>query len=154
MFQWPWRPPKPTGYREITIWYRYKSCIAGVRQTANGEVFSPKKLTEAHKRLPLPAFVNLTNLENSHLIIVRVNDRYLIAKHRIIDLSAAVVKKLVFYKKGTAGFPRGDHHRRRGVTSECSGQPSRNFLMYLPAVRVNSHKSMSFPRTLKRVGKR
>lgn len=43
--------------------------------TANGELFNPNALTAAHKYLPLPIHVQVTNLENGKSIIVRVNDR-------------------------------------------------------------------------------
>ena len=70
--------------------------------TANGEAFDPNGLNAAHKHLPLPIFVRVTNLENHRSIIVRVNDRGPFVKGRIIDLSAGAARKLGFYKKGTA----------------------------------------------------
>lgn len=69
--------------------------------TANGEAFDPKGLYAAHKYLPLPTYVKVTNLKNNRTIIVRVNDRGPFVKGRIIDLTAAAAKKLGFYKKGT-----------------------------------------------------
>jgi len=56
----------------------------------------------AHKSLPLPTFVWVTNLENNRRIAVRVNDRGPFFKGLIIDLSAGAAKRLGFYKKGTA----------------------------------------------------
>ena len=70
--------------------------------TANGEVFDPNGLNAAHKYLPLPTHVRVTNLENRRSLILRVNDRGPFVKGRIIDLSAGAAKKLGFYKKGTA----------------------------------------------------
>ena len=70
--------------------------------TANGEAFDPNGLNAAHKYLPLPTYVKVTNLENSRSIIIRVNDRGPFVKGRIIDLSAGAAKRLDFYKKGTA----------------------------------------------------
>ena len=79
------------------------------RMTANGEVFDPKGLTAAHKYLPLPTHVKVTNLENDRSIIVRVNDRgpfpsdhNSASGSRIIDLSAGAAKRLGFYQKGLA----------------------------------------------------
>lgn len=69
--------------------------------TANGEAFNPKGLSAAHKHLPLPTFVQVTNLSNNRRIIVRVNDRGPFVDGRIIDLSAGAAKKLGFYKQGT-----------------------------------------------------
>ena len=92
-------------YREkgIASWYGYETYRQkGGRMTANGEAFDPKGLNAAHKYLPLPTFVWVTNLENNRRIALRVNDRGPFVKGRIIDLSAGAAKKLGFYKKGTA----------------------------------------------------
>lgn len=70
--------------------------------TANGERFDPDLVSAAHKYLPLPANVRVTNLETKKSIIVRVNDRGPFAHDRVIDLSAAAAKELGFYDKGTA----------------------------------------------------
>jgi rare lipoprotein A len=92
-------------YRQkgIASWYGYETYRQkGGRMTANGEVFDPKGLNAAHKFLPLPTFVWVTNLENNRRIALRVNDRGPFVKGRIIDLSASAAKRLGFYKKGTA----------------------------------------------------
>ncbi len=92
-------------YREkgIASWYGKETYRQkGGKMTANGEKFNPGGLTAAHKHLPLPIFVRVSNLENNRSIIVRVNDRGPFVKGRIIDLSAGAAKKLGFYKKGTA----------------------------------------------------
>lgn len=92
-------------YRQIGIasWYGYETYHQkGGHMTANGERFDPNGLNAAHKHLPLPIFVKVTNLENNRQIVVRVNDRGPFVKDRIIDLSAGAAKKLGFYKKGTA----------------------------------------------------
>jgi rare lipoprotein A len=74
----------------------------GGYMTANGEVFDPNEFSAAHKYLPLPTYVRVTNLENYRSIIVRVNDRGPFSNGRIIDLSAGAAQHLGFYKKGTA----------------------------------------------------
>jgi rare lipoprotein A len=92
-------------YREegIASWYGYETWKQkGGRMTANGEVFDPNGLNAAHKTLPLPTHVKVTNLENGRSIILRVNDRGPFVEGRIIDLSAGAAKKLGFYGKGTA----------------------------------------------------
>jgi rare lipoprotein A len=92
-------------YRErgIASWYGYETRNkAGGHMTANGEVFDPDGLNAAHKYLPLPSHVKVTNLENGRSILLRVNDRGPFVKGRIIDLSAGAAKKLGFYEKGTA----------------------------------------------------
>jgi len=92
-------------YRQkgIASWYGYETQRKkGGRMTANGEAFDPEGLNAAHKYLPLPTFVWVTNLENNRRIALRVNDRGPFVKGRIIDLSAGAAKRLGFYKKGTA----------------------------------------------------
>ncbi len=92
-------------YRQegIASWYGYETYHQrGGRMTANGEAFDPHGLSAAHKHLPLPTFVRVTNLENNRQVIVRVNDRGPFVQGRIIDLSAGAAKKLGFHKKGTA----------------------------------------------------
>ncbi len=94
-------------YREegLASWYGYESG----RMTANGEAFNPNGLTAAHKYLPIPMFVKVTDLENGKSVIVRVNDRGPFPSahnaksgERIIDLSMGAAKRLGFYGKGTA----------------------------------------------------
>jgi rare lipoprotein A len=70
--------------------------------TAYGETFDPDIPSAAHKYLPLPMIVRVTNLENNASIIVRVNDRGPFVDERVIDLSAEAAKQLGFYEKGTA----------------------------------------------------
>jgi rare lipoprotein A len=92
-------------YRQegIASWYGYESYRQpGGRMTANGEAFKPDGLTAAHKHLPLPIFVRVTNLTNRRTVIVRVNDRGPFVEGRIIDLSAGAARKLGFYEQGTA----------------------------------------------------
>lgn len=103
----PMSPEKAADYREegIASWYGYESG----RMTANGEVFNPSGLSAAHKYLPIPMFVRVTNLENGRSLIVRVNDRgpFPSAQNsgsgkRIIDLSMGAARKLEFYGRGLA----------------------------------------------------
>ncbi len=92
-------------YREkgVASWYGQETrSQRGGHMTANGEAFDPDQLTAAHKYLPLPTHVRVTNLENNTSIIVRVNDRGPFVDDRIIDLSAGAAKKLGFYDQGLA----------------------------------------------------
>jgi rare lipoprotein A len=92
-------------YREVgtASWYGYETWHKkGGRMTADGEVFDPDGLNAAHKHLPLPTHVRVTNLENKRSVILRVNDRGPFVRGRIIDVSAGAAKRLGFYKKGTA----------------------------------------------------
>jgi len=87
----------------IASWYGYETYRQkDGHMTANGEAFHPNGLTAAHKYLPLPTFVKVTNLENRRSIILRVNDRGPFVEGRIIDLSAGAARKLGFYEQGTA----------------------------------------------------
>lgn len=90
-------------YREkgIASWYGDETYRQpGGHMTANGEAFNPNGLSAAHKHLPLPVFVRVTNLSNRRSIVVRVNDRGPFIDGRIIDLSAGAAKKLGFYNQG------------------------------------------------------
>ena len=92
-------------YREsgLASWYGAETLRRkGGHMTANGEAFDPDELSAAHKYLPLPTYVRVTNLENGRGIIVRVNDRGPFVDGRIIDLSAAAARRLGFHAAGTA----------------------------------------------------
>jgi len=69
--------------------------------TSNGERYNMFAMSAAHKNLPLPSYVQVTNLENNKQIIVRVNDRGPFHEGRIIDLSYAAANKLDIIKAGT-----------------------------------------------------
>ena len=64
------------------------------RKTASGEIFYKDSLTAAHKTLPFGTKVRVTNLKNNKSVIVKVNDRGMRGKKRIIDLSPAAAKEL------------------------------------------------------------
>lgn len=70
-------------------------------KTANGEIYDMYEFTAAHKTLPLPSFVRVTNLRNDKQIVVRVNDRGPFHNNRLIDLSYAAAYKLDMLKTGT-----------------------------------------------------
>lgn len=70
--------------------------------TASGETFSAYGMTAAHKTLPLPCVVRVTNLENGKQAILKVNDRGPFKHRRILDVSVAAAKRLGFYKQGLA----------------------------------------------------
>lgn len=72
------------------------------RKTSNGEIYNMYGMTAAHKTLPIPSFVKVTNLENQKTAIVRVNDRGPFHSDRIIDLTYTAARKLGFAQKGTA----------------------------------------------------
>lgn len=93
--------PSSKGFRQrgLASWYGNK--FHG-RHTSNGEIYSMYEMTAAHKTLPIPCYVKVTNLGNGRTVIVRVNDRGPFHGDRIIDLSYAAAKKLGYSDKGTA----------------------------------------------------
>lgn len=72
------------------------------RQTSNGEVFDMDLISAAHKTLPLPSMVEVTNLDNGRKMVMRVNDRGPFVGDRIIDLSRAAADQLGYRQKGVA----------------------------------------------------
>lgn len=94
-------PKEQPDYDETGIASWYGPTFYGHR-TANGEVYTAADLTAAHRTLPLPVNVRVTNLDNGKSIVVRVNDRGPFAKGRIIDLSERAAELLGYKEKGTA----------------------------------------------------
>jgi rare lipoprotein A len=72
------------------------------KATANGEIYDQNDMTAAHRTLPMPSVVRVTNLENGRSIKLRINDRGPFAQGRIIDLSRRGAQLLGFYNAGTA----------------------------------------------------
>jgi len=70
--------------------------------TANGEIYDENDMTAAHRTLPMPSLVRVTNLDNGRSIVVRVNDRGPYAHGRIIDMSRRGAQLLGFERGGTA----------------------------------------------------
>ncbi|MBO1518491.1 septal ring lytic transglycosylase RlpA family protein [Oceanisphaera sp. DM8] len=69
--------------------------------TSNGEVYDMYTMTAAHKHLPLPSFLRVTNKENGKQVVVRVNDRGPFHEGRVVDLSYAAAYKLGMLDTGT-----------------------------------------------------
>lgn len=89
------------GFTETGIASWYGPNFDG-KPTSCMETYDMYKMTAAHKTLPLPSYVEVTNLENNRKIVVRVNDRGPFHEGRIIDLSYSAAWKLDIIKKGTA----------------------------------------------------
>lgn len=89
------------GYKERghASWYGKK--FHG-HNTSNGEVYDMYGMTAAHKTLPIPSYVRVTNLNNNRQVVVRVNDRGPFHGGRVIDLSYAAAYRLGFVDQGTA----------------------------------------------------
>ena len=83
----------------IASWYGAK--FHG-RKTANGEIYDMNTLTAAHRTLPMPSYVRVTNMENGRSLVLKVNDRGPFARGRIIDISRRGSQLLGFQRQGTA----------------------------------------------------
>ncbi|BFM17749.1 septal ring lytic transglycosylase RlpA [Maricurvus nonylphenolicus] len=93
--------PSAEGFRQEgdASWYGRK--FHG-RRTSNGEVYDMYGMTAAHKTLPIPSYVRVTNKRNGRSVVVRVNDRGPFHGGRIIDLTYTAASKLGFVNQGTA----------------------------------------------------
>ena len=94
-------PERDLSYDETGIASWYGREFAG-KPTANGEIFDPSVVSAAHKTLPMPSAVRVTNLENGRSMVVRVNDRGPFVAGRIIDLSREAARLLGFRRQGIA----------------------------------------------------
>lgn len=94
-------PQEQPDYDETGIASWYGAEFHG-RRTANGEVFDAASLTAAHRTLPMPVNVRVTNLDNGRSLMLRVNDRGPFSKGRIIDVSDRAADLLGFKLQGTA----------------------------------------------------
>lgn len=93
--------PSSLGYLEVGLASWYGKKFHG-RLTSNGEQFDMYQLTAAHKSLPLPTWVRVTNLDNGRKVTLRVNDRGPFHDDRLIDLSYQAAIALGFADKGLA----------------------------------------------------
>lgn len=95
-----WYTPKEQpNYEEVGMASWYGDAFNG-RPTSTGERFNMHELTAAHKTLPLPGLVEVTNLENGRRVVVRVNDRGPFVDGRIIDLSRGAAQELGMISQG------------------------------------------------------
>lgn len=99
----PMTPREALGFREVGIASHYKEgFLIFPGKTAIGEKLYGWSAGAAHKTLPLPCRIKITNLSNGRSTTVRVNDRGPFVGGRIIDVTAPVAKKLGFYERGLA----------------------------------------------------
>ncbi len=112
--------------RGVASWYGRK--FHGKR-TSSGEPYDMYAMTAAHKRLPLPSWVEVKNLDNGRTAVVKVNDRGPFAKGRIIDLSYAAASKLGVVATGTAPVairvigPEGHEATRERSSRQPDAEP-------------------------------
>lgn len=97
-----YHPRKFYEYREVGIasYYGGTDVFHG-RKTSNGETFDMNRLSAAHKTLPIPCVVRVTNLKNGRSLNLKINDRGPFVKGRIIDVSRKAAQLLGFYRAGT-----------------------------------------------------
>lgn len=117
----------PKGFRETgrASWYGKK--FHGKR-TANGETYDMFKMTAAHKTLPLPSYVRVTNRSNGRSVVVRVNDRGPFHPGRIIDLSYAAAARLDLLHHGSADVQIEALTAQQGTTAIESTQGKPRYL--------------------------
>ena len=124
------------GYRKqgIASWYGKK--FHG-KKTSNGEIYNMYAMTAAHKTLPLPCYVRVTNLKNQRSVILRVNDRGPFHDRRIIDLSYTAAVKLGIQKNGT-GFVEVRTVEPEQSLSEATDNVKPEEIIYLQVGAFNS----------------
>ncbi|WP_339929300.1 septal ring lytic transglycosylase RlpA family protein [uncultured Brevundimonas sp.] len=96
--QW-YRPVEDPNYDVTGLASWYGDQFNG-RPTATGEIFDMHALTAAHKTLPLPGLVEVTNLANGRSVVLRVNDRGPFVDNRVIDLSRGAAEELDLLSRG------------------------------------------------------
>lgn len=92
---------KSSRYYEATGVASWYGTLFHEKRTSSGEPYNMLGMTAAHKTLPLPTYVEVTNLKNNRRIIVKVNDRGPFSSSRLIDLSYVAAKKLDMIGHGT-----------------------------------------------------
>jgi rare lipoprotein A len=104
----------------VSSWYGQK--FHG-HLTSNGETYDMFEMSAAHKTLPLPSYVKVTNLDNQKTVVVRVNDRGPFHGGRIIDLSFAAATKIDMLKTGVANVKVDVIHVDIQGNKTIAGQP-------------------------------
>jgi len=149
--------PSSKNYEEegVASWYGTKF---NAHHTSNGEKYDMLAMTAAHKSLPLPTYVEVTNLNNHRKVIVKVNDRGPFEANRLIDLSYVAAKKLGMLGHGTTHVnvraidpleafqhrnlmaKRNSHHLRHFASSKQAGSVSAHSVyLQVGAFRNKSH---------------
>ena len=124
------------------------------RMTANGEIFDRDSIAAAHTTMPLPSYARVTNLNNGHSMIVRVNDRGPFHNNRIIDVSERAALALGFKQQGTArvrveyvgrASTNGSDDRILLATLRTDGQPA-SLTNTGPTMIAQAHPQPNAPR--------
>lgn len=120
--------------------------------TSNGEIYDMYGMSAAHKNLPLPTYLKVTNIENNKSVIVRVNDRGPFHENRIIDLSYSAAYKLDMLSTGTANViitsvVTNDGHQLASVTPSTAVEvPYRSEVISNYYIQVFATQSLSSAR--------
>jgi rare lipoprotein A len=120
----------------IASTYSYKG-----EQTASGDVFNPENMTAAHRSLPFGTIVRVTNTQNGHFAVVRINDRGPFISGRIIDVSPAAAHALGFVgltQVSLSVMTRADLSPMRSHQPETTCEPGRDLSLDASASR-NCH---------------
>ena len=112
--------------------------------TANGEIFDQNAITAAHRTLPMPSIVRVTNLENGRSLIVRINDRGPFAHGRIIDLSRRSAQLLGFIRKGTT---KTRVQILRAESKAIAQRAKGGYTAVIPPIANNAPKPLAVPTT-------
>ena len=140
---YPMRDSRGFVQRGIASWYGSK--FHG-RKTSNGETYDMYRMTAAHTRLPLPTYVEVTNLENGRRAVVRVNDRGPFHGNRVIDLSYAAASRIGMLGKGTALV------EIRAIDPRYWGKPPPRIAAAPPAVSQPTAPGSAEPRIFLQAG--
>ena len=98
----PYSGEEARSYDEVGVasWYGPDGWFGGREITANGEYVNARSVSAAHKLLPLPSKVEVTNLQNGRRVVMRVNDRGPYIDGRLLDVSSRAAEKLGFKEQG------------------------------------------------------
>jgi rare lipoprotein A len=129
-------PHEQANYDETGIASWYGPTFYG-KPTADGEIYNGEGLTAAHRTLPMPVNVRVTNLENGKSLVLRVNDRGPFANGRIIDVSRHAAELLGFYAKGTAQV-RVTYLGRADLPSRLDESQAARAVRAAPTTRVRA----------------
>ena len=116
------------------------------RKTSIGEIYDMYQMTGAHKTLPLPCYIKVTNLKNKRSVIIRVNDRGPFIDQRIVDLSYAAAHKLDIIKNGSELVkieminPSLTKHNLKKINDKLSSLSSEKFF-YIQAGAFSSEEN-------------
>ena len=106
--------------------------------TSNGEIYDMYAMSAAHKNLPLPTYLKVTNTANNKSVIVRVNDRGPFHQSRIIDLSYSAAYKLDMLKTGTANVKISaitDFNKQTGKVTGATTIQASSQVIISPAIK-------------------